>query len=309
MSHDTINPHEPVAPETEPADEVGTDELSEGPASGEGTEERVADGLDMEPVAAAMAEAFGAGEQAPDTTGLRPIGEATYGPPVETETVQGPDNRVQITTTGSYPWRVHCSLIITANDGTRWIGTGWFNGPRSIITAGHCVFIHAPDTPRHGWVRSIQVMPGRNGASLPFGSFVVPRAQLRSVHGWTSSPNHEFDYGAMLLTEPKGDQTGWLGFAAWSDATLQGRTLNLSGYPGDKPSGTQWYHWSAVAALSPRKVYYTLDTAGGQSGSGVYVIQDGSRYAVAIHAYGGSGSNSGTRINTPVFDNLKLWKG
>ena len=64
-----------------------------------------------------------------------------------------------------------------------------------------------------------------------------------------------------------------------------------------------------MAALSPRKVYYTLDTAGGQSGSGVYVIQDGSRYAVAIHAYGGSGSNSGTRINTPVFDNLKLWKG
>ena len=309
MSHDTTNPHEPVAPEPEAADEVGTEELTEAPQAGEGSTEQGVNG-DIEPVAAAMAEAFAVEEVAPDTSGLRPVGEATYGPPdPSTESVQGPDNRIQITATSSYPWRVHCSLLITANDGSKWIGTGWFNGPKSIITAGHCVFIHNPGTQRHGWVRSVEVMPGRNGASLPYGKFVVPRAQLRSVHGWTSSPNHEYDYGAMVLTEPKGNQTGWLGFANWSDATLDGTTLNMSGYPGDKPTGTQWYHWSGVASLSARKVYYTLDTAGGQSGGGVYVIKDGGRYAVAIHAYGGSGSNSGTRINKPVFDNLKLWKG
>ena len=84
--------------------------------------------------------------------------------------------------------------------------------------------------------------------------------------------------------------------------------MNISGYPGDKPSGTQWYQSSAVAALGPRKVYYTIDTAGGQSGSAAYVIKDGVRYGVAVHAYGGSSSNSGTRITKPVFDNFQLWK-
>ncbi len=53
-----------------------------------------------------------------------------------------------------------------------------------------------------------------------------------------------------------------------------------------------------------------IDTAGGQSGSAVYRIKDGKRFAVGIHAYGvGSGQfNSATRINRPVFDNLQTWR-
>lgn len=313
MHEDTSsNPHEPVAPDQEVDDEVSTEQTSDAPGTGDGGEQTSVEGLELEPVAAAMAEAFAlaATATAPDTSALHPVGEATYGPPdPRTETVQGPDNRVQITGTGSYPWRAHCSLLITANDGSRWIGTGWFIGPRTVATAGHCVFIHAPGTTRHGWVRSVEVMPGRNGATLPYGRVVVPRSGMRSVNGWVSSPDHEYDYGAMVLPSDLGLQTGWLGFASWSDSTLQGSTLNLSGYPGDKPSGTQWYHWSPVASLSPRKVYYGLDTAGGQSGSAVYVIRDGARYGVGIHAYGGSSSNSATRINAPVFANLQLWKG
>lgn len=310
MSENAIaNPHEPVAPDPETAEEVTTDQMSDAPETGAGETSSV-EGLEIEPVAAAMAEALSAEETAPDTSLLRPIGEATYGPPdPSTESVQGPDNRVQITNTASYPWRVHCSLLITANDGSRWIGTGWFIGPRTVVTAGHCVFIHAPGTQRHGWVRSVEVMPGRNGATLPYGKVVVPRPGMRSVLGWVNGPDQEYDYGAMVLPVEKGRETGWFGFASFSDSTLNSKTLNLSGYPGDKPAGTQWYHWSSVASLTPRKVYYTLDTAGGQSGSGVYVFHGGGRYGVAIHAYGGSSSNSGTRINQPVFDNLKLWKG
>lgn len=309
MSENTFNPHEPTQPDPETDEEVTTDETSDAPETG-GAEEASVDGLEIEPVAAAMAEAASAAETAPDTSGLRPIGEASYGAPEPgTESVQGPDNRIQITSTNTYPWRVHCSLLITANDGSRWIGTGWFIGPKTVVTAGHCVFIHAPGTSRHGWVRSVEVMPGRNGNSLPYGRVVVPRAGLRSVHGWTGGPNHEYDYGALILPVEKGRQTGWFGFASWSDNTLRSKSLNLSGYPGDKPTGTQWYHWSGVAALSGRKVYYTLDTYGGQSGSAVYAFHNGGRYGVAIHAYGGSSSNSGTRINRPVFENLRLWKG
>ena len=55
-------------------------------------------------------------------------------------------------------------------------------------------------------------------------------------------------------------------------------------------------------------MYYDIDTFGGQSGSAVYRIVDGKRYAFAIHAYGGATTNSGTRIVTPVYNNMVAWK-
>jgi len=252
----------------------------------------------------AVAEAF----TVPDLSGLRDIGEASFGPaPATAEIVHGPDDRVRINNTGVYPWRVHASLLITARDGSRWIGTGWFIGPHTLMTAGHVVFIHNPALPaRHGWVRNIQVMPGRNGNQLPYGS--VTSSNFRSVVGWTHSGNENYDYGAIILPSDLGNRTGWFGFGVFSDAALLASVGNISGYPGDKPVGTQWYAARRIASVGPRKVYYDIDTAGGQSGSAVYRIISGGRYGVAIHAYGGAVNNSGTRITLPVFNNMLHWK-
>jgi glutamyl endopeptidase len=245
---------------------------------------------------------------APDTGNLRDIGEASFGPPpLRTETVHGPDDRVQINNTAVYPWRVHASLLITAQDGSRWIGTGWFIGPHTLMTAGHVVYIKNSGVPgRDGWVRNIDVMPGRNGSSLPYGT--VRSSNFRSVTGWTNSGDQNFDYGAIIIPTDLGNTTGWLGFGVYSDADLLGSIGNISGYPGDKPTGTQWYDARKIASVNSRKVYYDIDTAGGQSGSGVYRIINGGRYGIAIHAYGGATSNSGTRIVKPVFDNMVAWK-
>lgn len=251
---------------------------------------------DTESVAEAVVEAD---DKLPD------IGEASFGP--APEAVIGVDDRVQITTTSVYPWRVHASLRITANDGSQWIGTGWFIGPRTLITAGHCVFIRNSGVPnRDGWVRSITVIPGRNGTQQPFGSAVS--TNFRTVTGWSNSGNQEYDYGAIILNTNLGSTTGWLGFGAYSDATLLASIANISGYPGDKPAGTQWYHARKVTSVAPRKVYYDVDTYGGQSGSAVYRIVDGKRSAIAVHAYGGGTANSGTRITSGVYDNLVAWK-
>ena len=244
-----------------------------------------------------------------DTARLRCIGEASYGPPLPVpETVHGPDDRVRVLETAEYPWRVHSSLRITAGDGSGWIGTAWFISPTTLITAGHCVFIHSPNLPnRHGWVRSIEVIPGRNGDTMPFESIVA--SKFFSVTGWTENHDAEYDYGAIVL--PQGqtfDGVGWIGYAAFNDADLETAHLNISGYPGDKPDGTQWYDHRVTHSLSERKVFYDIDTAGGQSGSAAYRIIDGDRYAVGIHAYGGNFVNSATRINPRRFRNLAAWE-
>lgn len=245
---------------------------------------------------------------APTLAGLRDISEASFGPlPPGAETVHLPDDRVQVIDTAIYPWRVHASLLITAADNTMWIGTGWFVGPHTLITAGHVVFIKNSGVPgRDGWVRQILVMPGRNGNMLPYGS--VTSSNFRSVTGWTQKGDENYDYGAILLPTNLGDTVGWLGFGAYPDADLLQTTGNISGYPGDKPTGTQWYAARRIASVTATKVYYDIDTAGGQSGSAVYRIKDGGRYAFAVHAYGGATVNSGTRINTPVYNNILAWK-
>lgn len=254
-----------------------------------------------------QAESAAASVRLPDTSKMRDIAEASFGIAVQAESIIGVDDRRQISPTTSYPWRANAQLLITAADNSSWIGTGWFVSPRTLITAGHCVFIRGSGVPgRDGWVRRIQVIPGRNGAAAPYGS--ATSTNFRSVTGWTNSGNQEFDYGAIILPTPLGNTTGWYGYGNYPDAQLVGQTANISGYPGDKPSGTQWYDARRITAVGPRKVYYDTDTMGGQSGSAVYRIINGGRFAVAVHAYGGSTANSGTRINAEVFNNITAWK-
>jgi glutamyl endopeptidase len=301
------DPHRPVSNQTDSNGErLEKDVVTEAPATGEGKVIEPSGGV--EAVASVAAESLVFETVAPDLTGLRPIGEASFGPlPPQQEAVIGPDNRIQITNTADYPWRVHASLLITARDGSRWIGTGWFIGPHTLATAGHVVYIKNSGVPgRDGWVQSIQVMPGRNGSTLPYGS--VLSSDFRTVNGWADDGDPEYDYGAIILPTDLGSTTGWFGFGAYTDATLLASSVNVSGYPGDKPAGTQWYHWNKVDSVGPRKVFYQVDTFGGQSGSAVYRIDNGGRYGVAVHTYGGTASNSGTRITQAVFDNLVAWK-
>lgn len=310
----TTDPHTPVSSEPDDVDRTVDEGPSEPPGTGDAAglesaagDVEALDGVRVPGGPGDVLESAGSTVTAPDTSGLQDVAVASFGPTAALESVLGQDDRTQVHATGSYPWRVHASLLITARDGSQWIGTGWFISPRTLITAGHCVFIKGSPVPnRDGWVTSIQVMPGRNGATLPYGS--VTSTSFRSVHGWMANGDHNYDYGAILLPTPLGATTGWFGYGVYSDAQLQGSTVNVSGYPGDKPAGTQWYHANRVTAVNGTKVYYTVDTMGGQSGSAVYQLRDGARFAVAVHAYGGATANSGTRINREVFDNLGRWK-
>jgi len=244
---------------------------------------------------------------APDISGLADIGVASFGEPPGFEAVIGTDERVEITNTKQFPWRVNASLLITAADNSQWIGTGWFISPRTLVTAGHCVFIqHSGIAGRDGWVKKIQVMPGRRGTDVPFGA--ITATEFWSVKGWGEKGQENYDYGAIILPAAFPQDLGHYGFGVFTDVQLLASTANIAGYPGDKPKGTLWYDNRKVGSVNPDKVFYAADTAGGQSGAAVYVLREGQRIGVAIHTYGGNTANSGTRISSQVFSNLEAWK-
>ena len=170
------------------------------------------------------------------------------------------------------------------------------------MTAGHCVYSHGAG----GWAQRIEVVPGMDSSRRPYGSLVG--TSFRSVRGWTRERNPDYDYGAIILPNNSlGNRVGWFGFAVLSDSSLRELLVNNSGYPGDKPVGTQWYNAGRVTRTTSRRLFYMLDTAGGQSGSPTWRLRDNKRHAVGIHAYGGC-PNKSTRITREVFDNMKTWK-
>jgi glutamyl endopeptidase len=241
---------------------------------------------------------------------ITPYEELVKLPPIESllfeqqETVCGADNRVQITSTTAVPWRWNCKLVIHLSDGRKGGGTGFFIGPCTVMTAGHCVH-----TGKNGkWMSKIEVIPGMNGATRPYGTYVT--SNFRSVKGWTESGKVTHDYGAVILghSQKVGCTIGYFGFAAYSDGTLKNMLVNTAGYPGDKTFGTQWFMSDRITKVESRRIHYLIDTFGGQSGSAVWRLTEGKRYAVGVHAYGGC-PNKATRIVKAVFDNMKTWKG
>lgn len=223
---------------------------------------------------------------------------------IQREVIIGADNRVRINPATGYPWRAICALKITAQNGSRWIGTGWLVSARTVITAGHCVYMHD----QGGWAKSVEVIPAMNDSDRPFGS--GSSSYLKSVTGWTQSKNRENDYGAIILPTNfrPGAATGTFGFSVKNDPYLMSSVLNLSGYPGDKGGNQQWFMALKPKAVPPRVITYDIDTMGGQSGAPVWLKVGEARTAVGIHTNGHTSGNSATRIVTEVFNNLLAWK-
>lgn len=233
---------------------------------------------------------------------------AAKGQENQPESVLNDDRRFRIYPQESgYPYRA-VGLLTFTQGGSNYTCSAWLISPDTLATAGHCV--HAG--PGGTWSTNVRFYPGRNGSSSPYGSCTAKR--LNSVTGWTTSGSDEYDYGSVKLNCTIGNTTGWLG-RWWTTASQVNLPIAIVGYPGDKPSSTQWGGAGRVAASETRKTRYFVDTAGGQSGAPV-IQADGTGpggcegdCGIAIHAYGAdsAGRNSATRITETVNTNLQNW--
>jgi V8-like Glu-specific endopeptidase len=205
-------------------------------------------------------------------------------------------------------------LLLTMSDGGRARGTGWLTNATTVVTAGHCV--HEGDG--GSFYSSIEVIPGAYVARVdgfdvlrrPFGSKTVGAQSLRASEAWKSSGSMASDYGAILLDGAFSGADGspaTLPIAVLSDSELTNSQVHLSGYPGDKPTGTQWEHGGPFSRVDRDRLSYMIDTIGGQSGSAVYRGNGDDVQVVGIHNYGGC-PNRCTRITDAVAADLRSWQ-
>lgn len=223
-----------------------------------------------------------------------------------TEAVIGGDDRTRVLNSHEYPWRMIVALRIHMAGSVVQHGTGFLVGPRTVLTAGHCVY-----EPRYGgWADRVEVRAGLSGSGEPFGT--VASTRLSTSLGWIDLQDHRYDYGLLQLDERLGERTGWFALGVLPAAEVYGSTVHVCGYPSDLNAGAwhQWHSGGRTGLVDGQKLYYDADTFGGTSGGPVWVSRgDGSQVVVGIHAYGTrlpgalpTPHNSATRIIPPVLE-------
>ncbi len=160
--------------------------------------------------------------------------------------ILGVDTRRPILHTTRVPFRYICSIEVNHPDVGDWIpwGTGTLIGPRTVLTAGHV--LHDEDDNKIPDAR-LRVIPGRNGATSPFGRSGVRNSEL-PVGANIYEPTTQTDYAIIHLDDPLGNTVGDWGRTyrpgpggSTGTSMLTGPLplragvlkVNISGYPGD----------------------------------------------------------------------------
>jgi V8-like Glu-specific endopeptidase len=246
--------------------------------------------------------------------------------------VVGTDDRLRVTDTTAAPFRYICDL----EDGGWSVCSGTLIGPRTVLTAGHCLVGSAP--------ANMRVIPGRRGSLEPLPATQATRFLV--YPGFAEATRT--DIGLVHLRDPIGRTVGF-----WTRRPTRTRRdpvgtsisvgglpmapgalpVNVSGYPGDLPSdpalrcrdatnlpcrysplrpprnrtecGTYQYRsFDKTVRLASGLLEYLDDTCGGHSGSPVWVRRDpalGGRVLVGVHVGAPSGAppNAAVRL-TPA---------
>ncbi|MFW9972983.1 MAG: CARDB domain-containing protein [Candidatus Odinarchaeota archaeon] len=223
---------------------------------------------------------------------------------IKSGTVFGNDDRMLITPTTAYPWGSIVKLHLAWGE-YHTFGSGVLIDKNHVLTAAHCVYSHTYG----GWADSIKIVPGEDNGNEPYGHAWVEN--MRCYEDWIDHADRRHDFAVISLDRDIGQQIGWMEiYTTPPSSSIYSGGLNTAGYPSDLDNGLNMYWcYESGEYANEYNHWYWLDTAGGQSGSPIWIYNGVTRYILSVHAYGSIGSNGnyGTRINQVKFDCINNW--
>ncbi|KAF6833036.1 glutamyl endopeptidase [Colletotrichum plurivorum] len=215
-----------------------------------------------------------AGLQGSNFTDFAPSGLGPAEQPSK-RSIIGPDNRV-LWTNREYPYSAMGR--IQRSDGA--VCSGALIGARHVVTARHCI-------PPEGQNVAIRFQPAYDqGETL--GGYDVERI-FRPDYGQEGWCANAYDWAIFILREEAGRKNGWLGLKVVNPDTQLNRAMFFHyGYPGDKGANRP-YRMEGISASSATgcdrgsPVVTNTDSAGGQSGGPLWLLENGSRYVYGVH--------------------------
>jgi V8-like Glu-specific endopeptidase len=205
---------------------------------------------------------------------------------IDTAVIGPRDSRIQEIETTRFPWNTVVHLCRDFGNGLCAGCSGALIGPRQVLTAAHCLY----SLKRMAAPRSVRVCPGRSDRkTLPFGTmesreFWIPRT-------FREGPARvENDWGLIVLPRPFRQISRFLPLRPLDDSGLDrlraSSLVTVAGYPSDRPIGTLWRHAERLVRFDRKRIFYTVDTCPGHSGSPIIARVGGTQAIIGVHTAG-----------------------